>query len=162
MAKEIKFNPNRSLEIFSCKKSDYSRRYHRYSICLLTQYASFVQFQDKMKAKFSNDRFGFNIKLLIDDKEQLVTASTSAKELRDNLDAAKSSVAKFRRKAADQAQSVQEHHTQSFDTQVHDDKGLQLFCDRGRSEHYMLRRADTTLHEARSNGKTVRTKGRSG
>ena len=26
----------------------------------------------------------FNIKLLIDDKEQLVTASTSAKELRDN------------------------------------------------------------------------------
>lgn len=55
----------------------------------------------------------FNIKLLIDDKEQLVTASTSAKELRDNLDAAKSSVAKFRRKAADQAQSVQEHHTQS-------------------------------------------------
>lgn len=44
-----------------------------------------------------------------------------------------------RRKAADQAQSVQEHHTQSFDTQVHDDKGLQLFCDRGRSEHYMLR-----------------------
>ena len=104
----------------------------------------------------------FNIKLLIDDKEQLVTASTSAKELRDNLDAAKSSVAKFRRKAADQAQSVQEHHTQSFDTQVHDDKGLQLFCDRGRSEHYMLRRADTTLHEARSNGKTVRTKGRIG
>lgn len=53
-------NPNRSLEIFSCKKSDYSRRYHRYSICLLTQYASFVQFQDKMKAKFSNDRFGLN------------------------------------------------------------------------------------------------------
>ena len=51
---------DRSLEIFSCKKSDYSRRYHRYSICLLTQYASFVQFQDKMKAKFSNDRFGFN------------------------------------------------------------------------------------------------------
>ena len=104
----------------------------------------------------------FNIKLLIDDKEQLVTASTSAKELRDNLDAAKSSAAKFRRKAADQAQSVQEHHTQSFDTQVHDDKGLQLFCDRGRSEHYMLRRADTAIHEARSNGKTVRTKGRSG
>lgn len=87
----------------------------------------------------------FNIKLLIDDKEQLVTASTSAKELRDNLDAAKSSAAKFRRKAVDQAQSVQEHHTQSFDTQVRDDKGLQLFCDRGRSEHYMLRRADTTL-----------------
>ena len=50
--------PNRSLEIFSCKKSDYSRRYHRYSICILTQYASFIQFQDKMKAKFSNDRFG--------------------------------------------------------------------------------------------------------
>ena len=57
-----KINPNRSLEIFSCKKSDYSRRYHRYSICLLTQYASFVQFQDKMKAKFSNDRFGFKHK----------------------------------------------------------------------------------------------------
>ena len=54
------FIPNRSLEIFSCKKSDYSRRYHCYSICLLTQYASFVQFQDKMKAKFSNDPFGFN------------------------------------------------------------------------------------------------------
>lgn len=34
----------------------------------------------------------FNIKLLIDDKEQLVTASTLAKELRDNLDAAKSSL----------------------------------------------------------------------
>lgn len=65
----------------------------------------------------------------------------------------------IRRKAADQAQSVQEHHTQSFDTQVHDDKGLQLFCDRGRSEHYMLRRADTAIHEARSNGKTVRTEG---
>lgn len=40
----------------------------------------------------------FNIKLLIDGKEQLVTASTSAKELRDNLDAAKSSAAKFREK----------------------------------------------------------------
>ena len=37
----------------------------------------------------------FNIKLLIDGKEQLVTASTSAKELRDNLNAAKSSAAKF-------------------------------------------------------------------
>ena len=35
-------NPNRSLEIFSCKKSDYSRRCHRYSICILTQYVSFV------------------------------------------------------------------------------------------------------------------------
>ena len=57
----IFLNPNRSLEIFSCKKSDYSRRYHRYSICLLTQYASFVQFQDKMKAKFSNDRFGLKL-----------------------------------------------------------------------------------------------------
>ena len=53
------FNPNRSLEIFSCKKSDYSRSCHRYSIFILTQYVSFVQFQDKMKAKFSNDRFGF-------------------------------------------------------------------------------------------------------
>ena len=40
----------------------------------------------------------FNIKLLIDGKEQLVTASTSAKELRDNLDSAKSSAAKFREK----------------------------------------------------------------
>ena len=60
----VHFIPNRSLEIFSCKKSDYSRRYYRYSICLLTQYASFVQFQDKMKAKFSNDRFGF-IELII-------------------------------------------------------------------------------------------------
>ena len=55
----VTFNPNRSLEIFSCEKSDYSRRCHRYSICILTQYVSFVQFQDKMKAKFSNDRFGF-------------------------------------------------------------------------------------------------------
>lgn len=53
------FIPNRSLEIFPCKKSDYSRLFHRYSICMLTQYASFVLFQDKMKAKFSNDRFGF-------------------------------------------------------------------------------------------------------
>ena len=51
-------NPNRSLEIFSCKKSDYSRRCHHYSICILTQYVSFIQFRDKMKAKFSNDRFG--------------------------------------------------------------------------------------------------------
>ena len=51
--------PNRSLEIIPCKKSDYSRLCHRYSICILTQYASFVLFQDKMKAKFSNDRFGF-------------------------------------------------------------------------------------------------------
>ena len=51
----------------------------------------------------------FNIKLLIDDKEQLVTASTSAKELRDNLDAAKSSVAKFRRKAADQVADAPRH-----------------------------------------------------
>lgn len=38
------FNPNRSLEIFSCKKSDCSRLYHRYSICILTQYASFILF----------------------------------------------------------------------------------------------------------------------
>ena len=51
-------NPNRSLEIFHAKKSDYSRLFHRYSICILTQYASFILFQDKMKAKFSNDRFG--------------------------------------------------------------------------------------------------------
>ena len=38
------FIPNRSLEIFSYKKSDCSRPYHRYSICILTQYASFVIF----------------------------------------------------------------------------------------------------------------------
>ena len=37
-------NPNRSLEIFSYKKSDCSRLYHRYSICILTQYASFILF----------------------------------------------------------------------------------------------------------------------
>ena len=37
-------NPNRSLEIFSCKKSDCSRQYHRYSICILTQCASFILF----------------------------------------------------------------------------------------------------------------------
>lgn len=39
-----RFIPNRSLEIFSYKKSDCSRLYHRYSICILTQYASFVLF----------------------------------------------------------------------------------------------------------------------
>ena len=50
-------NPNRSLEFFLCKKSDYSRLCHRYSICMLTQYADFALFQDKMKANFSNDRF---------------------------------------------------------------------------------------------------------
>ena len=38
------FIPNRSLEIFSYKKSDCSRLYHRYSICILTQYASFILF----------------------------------------------------------------------------------------------------------------------
>ena len=54
------FNPNRSLEFFLCKKSDYSRLCHRYSICMLTQYADFALFQDKMKAIFSNDRFRFN------------------------------------------------------------------------------------------------------
>lgn len=48
----------------------------------------------------------FNIKLLIDGKEQLVTASTSAKELRDNLDAAKSSAAKFREKMITVNQAV--------------------------------------------------------
>lgn len=48
----------------------------------------------------------FNIKLLIDGKEQLVTASTSAKELRDNLDAAKSSAAKFREKMISVNQTV--------------------------------------------------------
>ena len=48
----------------------------------------------------------FNIKLLIDSKEQLVTASTSAKELRDNLDAAKSSAAKFREKMITVNQTV--------------------------------------------------------
>ena len=54
-----KIIPNRSLEIFSYKKSDCSRLYHRYSICILTQYVSFILFKDKMKAIFSNDRFGF-------------------------------------------------------------------------------------------------------
>lgn len=48
----------------------------------------------------------FNIKLLIDGKEQLVTVSTSAKELRDNLDAAKSSAAKFREKMITVNQTV--------------------------------------------------------
>jgi hypothetical protein len=48
----------------------------------------------------------FNIKLLIDGKEQLVTASTSAKELRDNLDAAKSSAVKFREKMITVNQTV--------------------------------------------------------
>ena len=37
-------NPNRSLEIFPCKKSDYNKLCHRYSICMLTQYVSFVLF----------------------------------------------------------------------------------------------------------------------
>lgn len=48
----------------------------------------------------------FNIKLLIDGKEQLVTASTSVKELRDNLDAAKSSATKFREKMITVNQTV--------------------------------------------------------
>ena len=48
----------------------------------------------------------FNIKLRIDGKEQLVTASTSAKELRDNLNAAKSSAAKFREKMITVNQTV--------------------------------------------------------
>ena len=48
----------------------------------------------------------FNIKLLIDGKEQLVIASTSAKELRDSLDAAKSSAAKFREKMITVNQTV--------------------------------------------------------
>lgn len=48
----------------------------------------------------------FNIKLLIDGKEQLVTASTSAKDLRDNLDAVKSSAAKFREKMITVNQTV--------------------------------------------------------
>ena len=71
----IKFNPNRSLEIFLCKKSDYSRLCHRYSICMLTQYADFALFQDKMKANFSNDRFRFNdiLSLCIDIKMYLCT-----------------------------------------------------------------------------------------
>ena len=51
-------------------------------------------------------RIKFNIKLLIDGKEQLVTASTSAKELRDNLNAAKSSAAKFREKMITVNQTV--------------------------------------------------------
>lgn len=40
----VLINPNRSLEIFSYKKSDCSRLYYRYSICILTQYASFILF----------------------------------------------------------------------------------------------------------------------
>ena len=51
--------PKSVIRDFSCKKSDYSWLFYRYSICILTQYASFILFQDKMKAKFSNDRFGF-------------------------------------------------------------------------------------------------------
>lgn len=51
--------PKSGIRDFSCKKLDYSRLFHRYSIYILTQYASFTLFQDKMKAKFSNDRFGF-------------------------------------------------------------------------------------------------------
>ena len=52
------YNPKSVIRDFSCKKSDYSRLFHLYSIYILTQYASFTLFQDKMKAKFSNDRFG--------------------------------------------------------------------------------------------------------
>ena len=53
--------PKSVIRDFSCKKLDYSRLFHRYSIYILTQYASFTLFQDKMKAKFSNDRFGFKL-----------------------------------------------------------------------------------------------------
>ena len=63
--KSMWINPNRSLEIFLCKKSDYSRLCHRYSICMLTQYADFALFQDKMKANFSNDRFRLNLLLTV-------------------------------------------------------------------------------------------------
>ena len=55
----IMIYPKSVIRDFSCKKLDYSRLFHRYSIYILTQYASFILFQDKMKAKFSNDRFGF-------------------------------------------------------------------------------------------------------
>ena len=64
---DCRFTPNNHLKPksvirdFSCKKLDYSRLFHRYSIYILTQYASFTLFQDKMKAKFSNDRFGLNV-----------------------------------------------------------------------------------------------------
>ena len=57
-------NPKSVIRDFSCKKSDYSRQCHRYSIFILTQYVSFVQFQDKMKAKFSNDRFGLMVSIM--------------------------------------------------------------------------------------------------
>ncbi len=57
------YKPKSAIRDFSCKKSDYSRRCHRYNICILTQYVSFVQFQDEMKAKFSNDRFGIKADL---------------------------------------------------------------------------------------------------
>ena len=57
-------NPKSVIRDFSSKKSDYSRLFHRYSIYILTQYASFILFQDKMKAKFSNDRFGLKVTAL--------------------------------------------------------------------------------------------------
>lgn len=38
------FIPNRSLEIFPCKKSGYNKLCHRYSICMLTQNVSFALF----------------------------------------------------------------------------------------------------------------------
>ena len=40
----LTLNPNRSLEIFPCKKSDYNKLCHHYSICMLTQYVSFALF----------------------------------------------------------------------------------------------------------------------
>ncbi len=49
----------------------------------------------------------FNIKLLVDGKEQLVTATTSVKELRANLEAAKPAADKFRDKLISLNQSVE-------------------------------------------------------
>ena len=56
--------PKSVIRDFSCKKLDYSRLFHRYSIYILTQYASFILFKDKMKAKFSNDRFGLKSSMM--------------------------------------------------------------------------------------------------
>ena len=57
------YYPKSVIRNFLCKKSDYSRLCHRYSICMLTQYADFALFQDKMKANFSNDRFRIMMKM---------------------------------------------------------------------------------------------------
>ena len=49
----------------------------------------------------------FNIKLLVDGKEQLVTASTSVAELRKNLDASKDSATRFRESLISVNQAVE-------------------------------------------------------